>query len=158
MEVSDTIQAPRDEVFAFNADFRNWAGAFPGVSSVRLVKEHYEERVLEVFDSVKDERYTIVQRVRAPEKIVREIRRRTMTGKATYTLTVATDGTRITFTMNASLRGYYRLLGPFMKGRLSKSLIAHFLEPVKRVAAARGQRLNPIESEARVLVNLNGHQ
>lgn len=158
MEVSDTIQAPRDEVFAFNADFRNWAGAFPGVSSVRLVKENYEERVFEVFDSVKDERYTIVQRVRAPEKIVREIRRRTMTGKATYTLTAATEGTRITFVMNASLRGYYRLLGPFMKGRLSKSLIAHFLEPVKRVAEARGQRLNPIESEARVLVNLNGHQ
>lgn len=81
-----------------------------------------------------------------------------MTGKATYTLTVTTNGTRITFVMNASLRGYYRLLGPFMKGRLSKSLIAHFLEPVKRVAEARGQRLNPIESEARVLVNLNGHR
>lgn len=157
VEGSDTIQAPRDEVFASNADFRNWAGAFPGVSSVRLVKEHYEERVFEVFDSVKDERYTIVQRVRAPEKIVREIRRRTMTGKATYTLTVTTEGTRITFTMSASLRGYYRLLGLFMKGQLSKSLITYFLEPVKRVAEARGQRLNSIESQARAVVNLNGH-
>ncbi len=157
VEGSDTIQAPRDEVFASNADFRNWAGAFPGVSSVRLVKEHYEERVFEVFDSVKDERYTIVQRVRAPDKIVREIRRRTMTGKATYTLTVTTEGTRITFTMSASLRGYYRLLGLFMKGQLSRSLITYFLEPVKRVAEARGQGLNSIESEARALVSLNGH-
>ena len=143
VEVSDMIQAPREEVFALNADFRNWAGVFPDVSSVRLVQERYEERVFEVIDGERHEKYTVVQRLRAPEKIVREIKKRALTGKATYTLTSTAEGTRVTFTMAVTLRGYYRLLSPFMKGQVSRSLITHFLQPLKRAAEARGQVVIP---------------
>jgi carbon monoxide dehydrogenase subunit G len=143
VEVSDMIQAPREEVFALNADFRNWAGVFPDVSSVRLVQERYEERVFEVVDSGGHEKYTVVQRLRAPEKILREIKKRALTGKAMYTLTSTADGTLVTFTMAVTLRGYYRLLSPFMKGQVSRSLITHFLQPLKRAAEARGQAVVP---------------
>lgn len=156
VERSDIIHAPRDEVFALNADFKNWVGAFPGASSVRLVHEHYEERVFEVLDIVKNEKYTIVQRMREPEKIVREIKKRTLTGKATYTLTATADGTRVTFTMSASLKGYRRLLSPFMKGQLSKNLIAHFLEPIKLVTEAHGQSVRLDENKTATFVPLNG--
>ncbi len=58
--------------------------------------------------------------------------------------------------MSASLRGYHRLLSPVMKGQLSKSLITHFLEPIKKVAEARGHRANPNENEEASLLSVNG--
>ena len=82
-ELSDVVRVPRDTLFDFMTDNNNWRKTYPNVALVTPKENQYGETLLEITES-DGEVYTVEQRFRRPDKLVRVIRGRAVEGLATY--------------------------------------------------------------------------
>lgn len=136
VEVSETIRAPRDEVFSLVAGYEDWPRTYPHIKSVRPLGQKYGEIVLEL-DTVVGGIVTIVQRTRKSDKIVQDLKNHKVYGKNIYTFETLLDGTRVTLAFSLSLKSFFRPLAPFVKGYIRKQLQSLVLLPLKNTAEAK---------------------
>ncbi len=134
-EVSDVVRVPRDKLFDFMTDSSNWPKIYPSVASVTPKKNEYGETLLEITEA-DGEVFTVEQRFRRPDKLVRVIRRRTIEGLATYAFNPVSEGTLVTFAFQMKFRGLFQFLTPFVTGFARKHLKAAYFDPLKGVAEA----------------------
>lgn len=132
-EVSEVIGAPREKVFAISTKSEIWPKIYPHIKSVRRLREQYGEISLEL-DSVRGGLITLVQRKRAPEKVVEDMKNHKVRGKSSYTFESLPEGTRVTLSFDLEMIGLYKLLAPFAKGYIKKQLMALVLSPLKKAA------------------------
>ena len=76
----------------------------------------------------------VVQRTRAPERMVWEIKRQGMDCVSDCTFEAVPEGTRVAITWDVSLNGLRRLESPIVKGSLRKLLSDGILVPLKKAA------------------------
>lgn len=98
----------------------------------RLLGRDLGETRLEV--QIEHDEAIVVQRTRAPERLVWEIKRQGMDCRSDCTFEAIPEGTRVAFTWDVSLNGLKSLKGPIMKGSLRKLLKNGILMPLKRAA------------------------
>lgn len=137
-EVSDVVHVPRDKLFDFMTDNSTWRKIYPNVASVTPKKNDYGETLLEITES-DGESYTVEQRFRRPDKLVRVIRRRAIEGFATYAFNSVSGGTLVTFAIQMKFRGLFQFLTPFVTGFVRKHMQAAYFDPLKGVAEAEFQ-------------------
>ncbi len=141
-EVSDVIRVPRNQLFDFMTDHNNWRKIYPNVASVKRRETDFGETLLDITES-DGENYTVVQRMRRPDKLVREIRRRTIQGWASYTLDTVPEGTFVALTFQMKFRGLLGVLTPFVKDFAGKHMRAAYFDPLKRAAEVEFQIKSP---------------
>ena len=124
---SNVIRAPLEEVFSLMADYRKWSSVFQGIRSVQPVREAAGETTFEVVDKADSRKYTVTQRAESPERIVRKVKKRSMRSKATYNLQPVAGGTLVTFTLDLSLSGLYKIFCPMAELYLADRITANFL-------------------------------
>lgn len=137
-EVSDVVRVPRDKLFDFMTDNSNWRKIYPNVASVTPKENEYGETLLEITEA-DGEVYTVEQRCRRPDKLVRVIRRRAIEGFATYAFNPVSEGTLVTFAFQMKFRGLFQFLTPFVTGSARKHMKAAYFDPLKGVAEAEFQ-------------------
>ncbi len=137
-EVSDLVQVPRDKLFDFMTDTSNWRKIYPNVASVTPKENEYGETLLEITES-DGEVYTVEQRFRRPDKLVRVIRRRAIEGLATYAFKPVSEGTLVTFVFQMKFRGFLKFLTPFVTGIEREHMRNVYFDHPKRIAEAEFQ-------------------
>jgi carbon monoxide dehydrogenase subunit G len=126
---SNLIMAPLEEVFSITADYKNWPNLFQDVRSVQPVREADGETVLEVVDKTDNRKFTVTQRAESPETVVREIKKKGVRSKATYKLQAVAEGTLVSFSIDMSLSGLYRILNPMAEWYLANRIAENSLLP-----------------------------
>ncbi len=135
VEVSDVIKAPRDRVYDLNANYWDWTKLFPDMKSVRLVRKEGDCVILEV-DDVREGLVALTQRAIPPDRIEREVKRRSLEGRAVYSFeSLSPNSTRMTLTFDVSLRGKYKLASLFARRIIVQRLKEFIFEPVKNASA-----------------------
>ena len=124
---SNLIMAPLQEVFSLTADYKNWPNIFQDVRSVQPVREADGETVLEVVDKTNNRKFTVTQRTESPETVVREIKKKGVRSKATYKLQAVAEGTLVSFSIDMSLSGLYRILNPMAEWYLANRIAQNSL-------------------------------
>ncbi len=142
IEVSDVIRVPRNRLFDFMTDHNNWRKIYPNVATVNRRESDYGDTLLDITES-DGKNYTVIQRMRRPDKLVREIRGRTIQGWASYTLNTLAEDTFVTFTFQTRSRGLLGVLGPFVKDFAGKHMRATYFDPLKRAAETEFQIKSP---------------
>jgi uncharacterized membrane protein len=148
-QLSVTIPAPKEKVYAMNADYPNWPKFFPNYKSVRLVSENGNERVLEsVVTNRKGRMRTSkqIQRIISSERIEEEVPLNTHSNLLFTTLSLriirtyetVQEGTRVVVTVFLQPGRYsqfsmYRLLKRRMENQISSNMRKQ-LELTKKAA------------------------
>ena len=132
VEASTTIEAPQPRVVEIYQDYRNWPNLFPTIKAVRLVREDSHSKVLEV-DHIEGRVINILTIV-SPEEVVLEEFKKKYDGKFVNRFEVVPDGTRFTVTADISLKGFYKVLAPFLHDYIRKQITVFVLDPVKKSA------------------------
>lgn len=136
LELSETIRAPREEVFRLNANYEGWPQLFPDVKSLRVIGEQYGETVIEIGDGSENVEKTVLRKF-APTKMVKEVSNGILDGMEMYSFDALGDSsTRVTLTFLASMKGLYKLSTPFIKGYLRTRLRELRITPVKELIEA----------------------
>ncbi len=129
-------------MFDFMADHNNWRKIYQNVASVKRRETDFGDTLLDITES-DGENYMVVQRMRRPDKIVREIRKRDIQGWASYTLNTLPEGTFVTFTFQMKFRGLLGALTPLVKNFTGKHVRAAYFDPLKRAAEIEFQIKSP---------------
>src|SRR5215510_9548677 len=132
VETSTTIQAPQPRVVEIYQDYRNWPNLFPTIKAVRLVRDEPHRKVLEI-DHVEGRVINILTIV-SPQEIVLEEFKKKYDGKFVNRFEVVPQGTRFTVAADISLKGFYKLLAPFLADYIRKQITVYVLDPVKKSA------------------------
>ena len=132
VEASTTIRAPRTRVVEIYQDYRNWPKFFPTIKAVRLVREEPRRKVLEI-DHDEGRVINILTTV-SPEEVVLEEFKKKYDGKFVNRFEAVPGGTRFTVAADISLKGFYKLLAPFVDGYIRKQITVFVLDPVKKFA------------------------
>ena len=132
VEASTTIQAPQPRVVEIYQDYRNWPNLFPTIKAVRLVREEPHRKVLEI-DHVEGRVINILTIV-SPQEVVLEEFKKKYNGKFVNRFEVVPQGTRFTVAADISLKGFYKLLAPFLADYIRKQITVYVLDPVKKSA------------------------
>ena len=132
------VMAPREVVWEVYADYANWPGLFPTIRAVRVIRQEDRRLVLEIDHA---EGMVINELVlRPPEDIdIWEIKRHYDARFHNRFESVAA-GTRFTVIGDISLKGYARLLRPFLTGHVRRLMMRLQLQPVKEAAEARARQ------------------
>jgi hypothetical protein len=135
VQVSALIRAPRDSVSRLYADFLGWGDLFPTISAVRVVRRAGPKVVLEV-DHVEGVVLNVLEYRSVGEIELWESKRRY---DATFSnrFEIVADGTLFTVLGNIELKGWARLLRPFLGGYVRAQMRRYQLAPIKCVAEAR---------------------
>jgi hypothetical protein len=133
-EVSSVVRAPRETVLDVYADYGSWPHLFPTIAAVRLVGREGPKLVLEV-DHVEGKVSNELV-VRAPDQLkLWEKKRRD--ARFLNCFETVPDGTRFTLRGEIHLKGWARLLQPFLQGYVRRQMRQLQLQPVKAEAEAR---------------------
>lgn len=136
-EFTTLVRAPLDLTYRLNAEYRNLPRVFPRVRTILSVKETYGETRLEAVDE-KGRRFTVVQRTRPLDRVVREVKTKDEVDKVSFTLGQAPEGTRVAATLDMELKGLFAISTPFLGQYACERLVSLYIEPLKTVAEAEG--------------------
>ncbi|MGA8856564.1 MAG: SRPBCC family protein [Candidatus Bathyarchaeia archaeon] len=145
VEISEIIHAPKERVYAINANFSNWPKIYPWVKSVRLISEQGNERILEavVTNKGKEQVVHLTQSL-SPNRIEETQRRKRATAiKINYAYETVPEGTRLLITASLEPRAntiLYRSATFLLRRRLVNMLIRYVrssLELEKKAAEAK---------------------
>jgi hypothetical protein len=134
-EVSSVVRAPRETVLDVYADYGSWPHLFPTIAAVRLVGREGPKLVLEV-DHVEGKVSNELV-VRAPDQLELWEQKRRYNARFLNCFEIVPDGTRFTVRGEIHLKGWARLLQPFLQGYVRRQMRQLQLEPVKAEAEAR---------------------
>ena len=134
MEVSTTVRAPRRTVLDVYADYASWPRLFPTISGVRLVRDEGDKLVLEV-DHVEGKVVNELL-VRPPDTLELWEEKRHYDALFSNRFENVPGGTRLTVRGDISLKGWARLLRPFLRGYARRQIERLQLRPVKAEAEA----------------------
>ena len=145
VEVSTTVHAPRETVLGVYADYQGWPRLFPTISGVRLLRREGPKLVLEV-DHVEG---TVVNEltVRPPDALDLWEEKRRYDARFHNRFATVPGGTRFTARGEIYLKGWARLLRPFLRGYVRSQMQRLQLRPVKTEAEARA-RADAVASES----------
>jgi hypothetical protein len=138
VEVSTTVQAPRETVAAVYAEYTSWPRLFPTISAVRLVRRQGPTLVLEV-DHLEGKVVNELT-VRSPGEIDLWEEKRRYDARFLNQFETIPGGTRFTVSGEVFLKGWARLLQPFLGGYVRRQMRRLQLQPVKAEAEARARR------------------
>jgi hypothetical protein len=134
VETSITIRAPKQRVEAIYAGYPNWPRLFPTIKGVRLIGRQGARQVLEV-DHVEGKVINELV-VRPPDEIdLWEVKRR-YDARFANRFQAVPSGTRWTVRGDIHLKGWARLLRPFLRGYARRQIDRLQLRPVKAAAEA----------------------
>jgi hypothetical protein len=139
VEVSTTVQAPRETVLGVYADHQGWPRLFPTISGVRLLRREGPKLVLEV-DHVQGKVINELT-VRPPAALdLREVKRRYI-ARFHNRFEAVPGGTQFMVRGEIHLKGWASLLQPFLRGYVRRQMQRLQLQPVKAEAEARARQV-----------------
>ena len=138
VEVSTTVRAPRQTVLDVYADYAGWPRLFPTISGVRLLRREGAKLVLEI-DHVEG-RVINELVVRPPDTLELWEEKRRYNARFHNRFATVHGGTRFTARGDIYLKGWARLLQPFLRGYVRRLMRRLQLQPVKAEAEARARR------------------
>jgi Polyketide cyclase / dehydrase and lipid transport len=138
VEVSTTVQAPRQMVFDVYADYASWPRLFPTISAVRLLRREGPTLVLEV-DHVEGKVINELT-VRPPAALDLWEEKRRYDARFRNRFETVPGGTRFTARGEIHLKGWARLLRPVLRGYVRRKMQRLQLQPVKAEAEARARQ------------------
>jgi hypothetical protein len=147
VEVSTIVQAPPETVLDVYADWSGWPRLFPTISGVRLLRREGAKLVLEV-DHLEG-RVINELMVRPPETLELWEEKRRYDARFSNRFEAVPGGTRFTARGDIYLKGWARLLQPFLTGYIRRQMRRLQLQPVKAAAEARADANRPPRSPAR---------
>jgi hypothetical protein len=137
VEASTVAEAPRQTVWDVYADYASWPRLFPTISAVRLLGRQGPKLVLEV-DHVEGK--VINELVfRPPDQLELWEEKRHYDARFLNRFESVPGGTRFTVRGEIHLKGWARLLQPFLRGYARRLLQRLQLQPVKAEAEARAR-------------------
>jgi hypothetical protein len=135
VNASTTISAPRERVAGLYADYRNWPRLFPTIKGVRLIGREGAKQVLEI-DHLEGKVVNELV-VRAPDELdLWEVKRR-YDARFVNRFETVPGGTRLTVRGDIALKGWARLLQPFLRGYVRRQVERLQLQPLKAAAEGR---------------------
>jgi Polyketide cyclase / dehydrase and lipid transport len=137
VKVSTMVQAPRETVLEVYADYRGWPDLFPTISGVRLLRREGATLVLEV-DHVEGKVVNELL-VRPPDTLELWEDKRRYDARFCNRFEAVPGGTRFTARGEVHLKGWARLLRPFLRGYVRRQMRRLQLQPVKAEAEARAR-------------------
>jgi Polyketide cyclase / dehydrase and lipid transport len=138
VEVTTTVQAPRQTVLDVYADYQSWPRLFPTISGVRLLRREGPKLVLEV-DHVEGKVVNELV-VRPPDEIDLWEEKRHYDARFRNRFETVPGGIRFTVRGDIYLKGWARLLQPFLRGLVRRQMRRLQLQPVQAEAEARARR------------------
>lgn len=138
VEASTTVDAPKETVLDVYADYRSWPGLFPTISGVRLLRREGAKLVLQV-DHVEGKVINELV-VRPPDAIDLWEEKRRYDAWFLNRFETVPGGTRFTVRGEIYLKGWARLLRPFLSGFVRRQMRRLQLQPVRAEAEARARR------------------
>ena len=135
---STMVSAPKATVFDVYGEYPNWPRLFPTINGVRLLRCEGAKLVLEI-DHIEG---TVINEllVRSPDEIsLWEVHRR-FDARFLNRFETIPGGTRLTVTGEIHLKGFAKLLNPFLKGYVRTRMERLQLQPVNAEAEARARR------------------
>jgi hypothetical protein len=135
VEVSSVVRAPRKTVLDVYADYASWPHLFPTITAVRLVGREGPKLVLEVDHAEGKVSNELV--VRPPDQLELWEKKRRYNARFLNRFETVPDGTRFTVRGEIHLKGWARLLQPFLHGYVRHQMRQLQLQPVKAEAEAR---------------------
>lgn len=138
VEVSALVEASPETVYEVYADYSNWPALFPTIRGVRLIRRDGAKVHLEV-DHVEG-RVVNELVLHPPEQIdLWEVKRR-YDARFVSRFETAPRGTRLTVNGEVQLKGWARILRPFLGGYVRRLMCRLQLDPVKAEAERRMPR------------------
>jgi Polyketide cyclase / dehydrase and lipid transport len=138
VEASTTVDAPRKTVLDVYADYQSWPGLFPTISGVRLLGRDGPKLILEVDHVEGKVRNELL--VRPPDALdLWEVKRR-YDARFRNRFDAVPGGTRFTVSGDIRLKGWARLLQPFLGGYVRRQMQRFQLQPVQAEAEARARQ------------------
>lgn len=135
---STMVSAPKATVSDVYGEYPSWPRLFPTINGVRLLRREGATLVLEI-DHTEG---TVVNEllVRSPDEIsLREVHRR-FDALFLNRFETIPGGTRFTVSGEFHLKGFAKLLQPFLRGYARRRMERLQLQPVKAEAEARARR------------------
>jgi hypothetical protein len=137
VEASTVVRAPKETVLEVYADYRNWPHLFPTISGVRLLRREGAKLILEI-DHVEGKVLNELL-VRPPDELdLWEVKRRN-DARFHNRFENVPGGTRFTVRGDIYLKGWARLLQPFLRGYVRRQMERLQLQPVRAEAEARAR-------------------
>ena len=137
VEASTAVKAPRQTVLDVYADYASWPRLFRTISGVRLLRREGPKLVLEV-DHVEGKVINELV-VRPPDAIDLWEEKRRYDARFRNQFERTPDGTRFTVRGEIHLKGWARLLRPFLRSYVRRQMQRLQLQPVKAEAEVRAQ-------------------
>jgi hypothetical protein len=131
------ITAPRQTVLDVYADYASWPRLFPTISAVRLLGREGPKLVLEV-DHVEGKVINELV-IRPPDRLDLWEEKRRYDARFRNRFESVPGGTRFTVRGEVHLKGWARLLQPFLRGYVRRQMQRLQLQPVKAEAEARAR-------------------
>jgi Polyketide cyclase / dehydrase and lipid transport len=138
VEVSTTVQAPRETVLDVYADYQGWPRLFPTISGVRLLGREGPTLVLEVDHT--EGKVINELTVRPPAALDLWEGKRRYDARFRNRFETVPGGTRFAVRGEIQLKGWARLLQPFLRGYVRRQIQRLQLQPVKAEAEARARQ------------------
>jgi hypothetical protein len=138
VEVSTTVEASRPTVLDVYADYQRWPRLFPTISGVRLLARQGPKLVLDV-DHVEGKIRNQLE-VRPPDALDLWEEKRHYDARFSNRFETVPGGTRFTVHGDIRLKGWARLLQPFLGGHARRQMQRLQLQPVKAEAEARARQ------------------
>jgi hypothetical protein len=138
IEVTTTVEAPRQTVLDVYADYPSWPRLFPTISGVRLLRRDGPKLVLGV-DHLEGKVVNELL-VRPPDELQLWEEKRHYDARFNNLFETVPGGTRFMVRGDIYLKGWARLLRPFLGGYVRRQIERLQLQPVKAEAEARARR------------------
>ena len=135
IETSIVIHAPPEHVMAAYRDYHHWPQIFPTIKGVRLTREQPGQQVLEI--DHQEGRVVNVLTDIAPDEIELQEWKKRYDATFRNCFQPIPAGTRYTLCADIALKGFYRLLTPFVRGYIRRQMVELVLEPVRMAAVGR---------------------
>jgi uncharacterized membrane protein len=134
-DASITIRAPAERVWEVYTDYRGWPRVFPTIKGVRQLQGRGPSQVLEV-DHVEG-RVRNQLTLRPPDQVDLWEEKRRYDASFVNRFTTVPGGTRWTVAADIHLKGWARLLRPFLGAYVRRQIERLQLQPVKAAAERR---------------------
>ena len=135
VEVSTIVRAPTDVVSSVYADYTHWHEVFPTISAVRLIRVEGSRQILEI--DHREGKVINTLTVRSPDCIELEEVKRRYDARFINRFDAVPAGTLFTVLGDICLKGWAKLLTPFVGVYVRRQMERYQLRPVKVAAEAR---------------------
>jgi hypothetical protein len=137
VELSTLVHAPRDVVATVYADYEQWPRLFPTIRAVRPIRQVGPAVVLEIDRA---EGTVINELIARPESLDLWEVRRHYHARFLNRFETVPGGTRLSVRGDIRLKGYARVLRPFLCHPVRWLMCRWQLQPVKLAAESRARR------------------